>query len=339
MIFTSLSLQELSSAVQVCRMWREAGETPALWSKLTVTVDESNRDIVHHILTCRRMEAVTKIVINGGVTMSEEGWMSVIEHGGLTQMEVRVPSSDNGSLASVEPSLLARVITRMEEVKVWYEDLTPEQMIATFREICNGSTLTLKLFHIEWSAFVLEKVKPELVARAVTRLEDVYLPLYKEQLTAVLREICDRSAISLKSLGLQPIIYNMKEVDSGLLAQAVTKLEKVSFCNVGLEVEQITAILNAISSDDGSVMKLKILDISRNLWGLKMVDPRLVAKAVTRLQELDITGVDLDTEQNLAIREAVERSSCRVIGLQDSYQYWETESESEINSESDSDSD
>ena len=309
-----------------------------LWSKLIVTVDESNRDIVHHILTCRRMEAVTKIVINEGVTMSEEGWMSVIEHGGLTQMEVRGPSSDNGSLASVEPSLLARVITRMEEVKVWYEDLTPEQMIATFREICNGSTLTLKVFHIEWSAFVLEQVKPELVARAVTRLEDVYLPLYKEQLTAVLREICDRSAISLKSLVLPPIIWNMKEVDSGLLAQAVTKLEKVSFCNVGLEVEQITAILNAISSDDGSVMKLKILDISGN-WGLRMVDPGLVAKAVTRLQELDITGVDLDTEQNLAIREAVGRSSCRVIGLKDSYQYWETESDSEINSDSESDSD
>ena len=42
MIFQSLSLQDLSMAVLVCRRWREVGETPALWSQVTVTVNKRN---------------------------------------------------------------------------------------------------------------------------------------------------------------------------------------------------------------------------------------------------------------------------------------------------------
>ena len=88
-IFQSLSLQDLSTVVLVCRRWREVGETPKLWSELTVTVDERNQAIVSQILSCRRMEAVRKIVIGGRVSVSEEPWMSVIGHTGLRELVVR----------------------------------------------------------------------------------------------------------------------------------------------------------------------------------------------------------------------------------------------------------
>ena len=81
MLFQSLSLQDLSMVVLVCRRWREVGETPALWSQVTVTVDERNQSVVTDILSSRRMEAVRKIFI--GERVSEEGWMSVIGHTGL----------------------------------------------------------------------------------------------------------------------------------------------------------------------------------------------------------------------------------------------------------------
>ena len=62
-IFKSLSLQDLSTVVLVCRRWREVGETPKLWSQVTVTVDERNQDIVSEILSSRRMEALSKYCI------------------------------------------------------------------------------------------------------------------------------------------------------------------------------------------------------------------------------------------------------------------------------------
>ena len=77
-IFQSLSLQDLSTVVLVCRRWREGGETHKLWSQLTVTVDDTNEMEVSQILRSRRMEAVRKIVIGGRVSVSEEPWMSVI---------------------------------------------------------------------------------------------------------------------------------------------------------------------------------------------------------------------------------------------------------------------
>ena len=86
MIFQSLSLPDLFKVVLVCRRWREVGETPALWSQVTVAVDERNQSLVTEILRSRRMEAVSKIVIRRPIPV--DGWMSVIGHSGLTQLEV-----------------------------------------------------------------------------------------------------------------------------------------------------------------------------------------------------------------------------------------------------------
>ena len=71
MIFHSVSLQDLSMAVLVCRRWREVGETPALWSQFTVTVNERNQSMVTDIMRSRRMKAVSKIVIGEFVSLPE----------------------------------------------------------------------------------------------------------------------------------------------------------------------------------------------------------------------------------------------------------------------------
>ena len=138
-IFHFLSLQDLSMAVLVCRRWREVAETPALWSQVTVAVDERNQSLVTEILRSRRMKTVRKIVIGGGVSLSQEGWMSVVGHTGLRQLYV-----SRGSMEGVEPGLVGRAVTSVETVRISNTDLTVEQATAIFSGICDRDKLLLK---------------------------------------------------------------------------------------------------------------------------------------------------------------------------------------------------
>ena len=88
MILQSLSLKDLSMAVLVCKRWREVGETPALWSCVTVTVYRGNQAAMEEILSSRRLQAVKKLVIYHGVLLSEEDWLLVLAHSGLKELEI-----------------------------------------------------------------------------------------------------------------------------------------------------------------------------------------------------------------------------------------------------------
>ena len=85
-IFQSLSLQDLSTALLVCRRWREVGETPALWSSLPVMVNTRNLSVMTEMLRSRRLQAVRKLDIRN-VSPSEEDWEAVVEHPGLREFE------------------------------------------------------------------------------------------------------------------------------------------------------------------------------------------------------------------------------------------------------------
>ena len=76
-IFQFISLQDLSSAVLVCRRWRDVGETPTLWSSLHVGVNTRNMSVMPEMLSSRRLKAVRKLTIEDGVSPSEEVWLAV----------------------------------------------------------------------------------------------------------------------------------------------------------------------------------------------------------------------------------------------------------------------
>ena len=248
------------------------------------------------------MEAVTNIVFDKYVAISEEGWMSVIEHTGLRHMEVRW-----GAMIRVEPGLVGRLVTSMETVKV--EFLTLEQMTVVFTYICDSETLTLKVLDLSYIIYrIVRRVEPGLLARAVTRLEEVNLRgtvLTEEQVTAILRALCDGAVVKLKMLDLTHN-YKVQRLDSGLLAKAVVRLEEVNLGDTDLTEEQMTAILRAICG--GAVYKLRVLDLSWN-QNVKRMEPGLLAGAVTKLETLYVKNTTLTMEQGTAIREAIARSS------------------------------
>ena len=89
---------------------------------------------------------------------------------------------------------------------------------------------------------------------------------------------------------------NLSTVDAGLLARAVNRLVGVQFSRTGMTLEQWEGILTGISEGNS---KLKRLEIScDNLSG---VDAGLLARALNRLEVVEIRWSDLTQEQGEAI--------------------------------------
>ena len=85
-------------------------------------------------------------------------------------------------------------------------------------------------------------------------------------------------------------------MDAVLLARAVISLENVNIRNTGLTQQQTKEIFNAIRSGHS---QLKDLDIGRN--NLSLVEPALLARAVTSLEIVNLSGAELTTQQLEAI--------------------------------------
>ena len=271
-IFQFLPLKDLCLALLVCRRWREVGETPALWSQFTVTVDKRNQLMVTDIMRSRRMKAVREMIIGEFVSLPEKGWMAVIGHTGLRELRVGC-----GSMLRTESGLVGRVVTSVETVSVCDAMLSTEQVTSIMTHICDSSTSTLKVLDISsnrWN-FSVSRVDPVLLARAVTRLERVNMgetDLTEEQVTLLMTHICDSSTLTLKVLGLW-FIPNVRRVKPELLAKAVTRLETLYIRLSILTEEQVTAIRKAAARSSCRVLYVQNVRESEerlNYWKFRI---------------------------------------------------------------------
>ena len=62
------------------------GETPRLWSGLTITINQTNQSIMKEILRSRRLETVRNIIED--IVMCEKGWGVVKKHKGLRELKI-----------------------------------------------------------------------------------------------------------------------------------------------------------------------------------------------------------------------------------------------------------
>jgi len=136
----------------------------------------------------------------------------------------------------------------------------------------------------------LSAVDPELLAQAVTQLDEVVLEntrLTPQQVTAICTAITGNS--QLKTLDLWG--NNLSSADAGILAQAVTQLEKVELGYTRLTPQQVEAIFAALDTSS----QMKILRIRSN--NLSSVDPDVLARGVNKLETVDMRDTDLTEQQ------------------------------------------
>ena len=111
-IFQMLSPRDLRSVVQVCRLWREEGERPGLWTWGLVRVTAKNMSNISEVLATKRMLRVRGLKVSWSLSGEElasgELLEAVMRHRGLRHLDLR-----GVILSSLEPGLLARAVTGM----------------------------------------------------------------------------------------------------------------------------------------------------------------------------------------------------------------------------------
>jgi hypothetical protein len=166
-------------------------------------------------------------------------------------------------LSQVSPDLLARAVTRLEEVNMMCTDLTGQQVEAILTAIITKDPLLLRKLNIRGANF--SQVTPDLLARAVTKLKEVdmrYTHLTKQQVEAILTAVVTKDSLPLRKLDMTGA--DLSEVAPDLLARAVTRLEEVDmegYEGCYLTKEQVEAILTR--SLAGTSLKVLNMDLDR----------------------------------------------------------------------------
>ena len=187
-IFQLLYVPDLRMVVQVCRRWREVGETPALWSSLPVMVDTRNLSVMTEMLRSRRLQAVRKLDIRY-VSPSEEDWEAVGEHPGLRELEILAVAEWR-----VKEGVLGSVVGRLERLEVRDPGVCVENTEEILRAVSDGSSMR----YLRMSGRLdMSRVKAGLLGGAVARLErldvwntDLSALQIEEMQTAALRSSC-----------------------------------------------------------------------------------------------------------------------------------------------------
>ena len=137
-------------------------------------------------------------------------------------------------------------------------------------------------------------IDPELLAKVVTKLQKLDVMdtnLTQQQTEAIFTAISEGS----KMIKLNIAENNISKIDPGLLVKAVTNLQILDVMDTNLTQQQTEDIFTAVSEES----KMIELNISEN--NMSGVDPGLLAKAVNKLETLDIELTQLTQQQAAAI--------------------------------------
>jgi len=295
-VFSFVPVRDRKNVVLVSKRWREVGEDPSLWTWCRIRV--YSKDDIHN-LSMRRLKHIQEIQISANITNNYNtfgNWKAILLAVNKLHRLKKLDFSYN-NLSSVEPELLARVVNKMEDVKLW--KLTNDQLQALFTAMCQNSQLK----KLDLDGNNLSSVEPELFGRAVNRLEDVNLggtSLTNLQKMAIFTSMSLNS--QLKKLDLTRI--NLSSVDSELFARGITKLQEFNSFLTNITIDQLNSLFTALSRNT----QLKKLSVFSN--NLSSVDPELLARGVTRLEDVYFTNIT--NEQSEAIFTAISQNNSQL---------------------------
>lgn len=232
-VFRLLPNRDLVTVVQVCRRWRQVGETPILWAWLRLpTVNGDNLDVISELLLySKRLQALESLVVR---SVSDDLFAAVAQHKSLKRLDIA-----NTNLSAVDPTVLAKSICQMEKVDMGRSVFSPAQANAIFQSLAQGSNVKmLSLFNTN-----LSTVKPHLLASAVTHVSQI--TLWSSRLTIKQTEAIFQALTSPGKLRVLDLSYNnLSTVSPKALAVTVNSLESVDLGCTCLRGEQVNAILS-----------------------------------------------------------------------------------------------
>ena len=209
------------------------------------------------------------------------------ELGTSSQLEKLTMNGCN--LSSLDPGVMKTASMKLEVLKVRNTRLTPQQVEALYAGLSTSSRL--KVLDIECNR--LSSVDPDVLAAVVNKLETTVMgsDLTPLQATAIFTGMAESS--KLKDFGVPA--NNFSSVDAGILARAVTKLERADLDCTLLTPRQVEAIFAALDTTS----QLKSLHMC--IVSLSSVDPDVLARVVNRLEKVEMWDAQLTGQQLTSI--------------------------------------
>jgi len=317
-VFLHLSTDDLKAAVQVCRRWREAvGSCGKPWSSLHI--NSRNISPVSTLLGTGRLSRLKTIKVE---KVTEQLLEAMVEHEGLE--EINFSGSD---LSSVDPTLLANLVERLESVNLRKTRLTRNQLEVLFNRLGEKRT-GLKGLNIEKND--LSSVLPAQLAGALRGLEELLMSrgvimTSEQQLILAVHSLGDDTPLNLyldwcnaeghpALLWCLNIVYKnpgtLLAVTDILRGGRLWSLESLVMYNLpfGSLSKELLEVLIQYAS-------IKMLDVSYS--SLVYVEPELLATLVTQAVEVNLSGTDLTKKQlkALLLRISQEETSLKKLDL------------------------
>jgi len=196
------------------------------------------------------------------------------------------------------------VSMKLEVLKVRNTRLTPQQVEALYAGLSTSSRL--KVLDIECNR--LSSVDPDVLAAVVNKLETTVMgsDLTPLQATAIFTGMAESS--KLKDFGVPA--NNFSSVDAGILARAVTKLERADLDCTLLTPRQVEAIFAALDTTS----QLKSLHMC--IVSLSSVDPDVLARVVNRLEKVEMWDAQLTGQQLTSIlTQSIVKTNLKLLNL------------------------
>ena len=186
--------------------------------------------------------------------------------------------------------LMARALTRIGIVELSGSSFgmmpSASQVNPIFQAILTEGQLELENLEIEH--YFLGEADSEVLAGAVARIKTVVLNnigLLPSQTTAIFQAILSGEKLELENLHILESFLD--EVDSELMAVAVTRMRTVHLHDLSLTASQATDICHAIQAADEN-LELEELSIEMGYDEVRKVDNELLAGAVVRIKTVNL---------------------------------------------------
>ena len=226
-IFKHLSFSDLSSAVLVCKHWRDVGEDPVLWKKLKLVVEKPKMLLINDILSMRRLACMEHLEVNG---YGYSGTPAIIDTDTaqvIMKSKVSKLTLKHCDVSNVASEDLDMMINNLCSLVLWQTVLNKMQISCIFQSVIKSEHL--KELDIGYSYIDLANIEPDTLATALNKVKKVNLghtKLSRSQLSTLFKYISSKTMIKNLDIGYR----DLGAIQTEILKSALKNLEKANIC-------------------------------------------------------------------------------------------------------------
>lgn len=329
-VLSFLPPAHLKAAVLVCRLWRRVGARPHLWASLRLRVD-GWRGAAPQVLRLPRLARVTSLLLQGCLT--DALLRAVARHPAIRELEVANADLSRVDLALLGRTLRRIEVVKLRfrgleprQIEILLEGLAGRSRLRSLDLTCQGVELmyceaallaaalaNLDTLNIFLTADQAREVVPRLSHR-MRNLNMFYCSLSSVEAatlaaTVARMDTADLTKTKLTEAQVQALFAalaaarkvpkevklaenDLSSVEAAVVEAAVARLATVDLRGTRLTPEQATAVVRAAGSEGSCLRSLKVT--ASDLRGVEEV---LVARAVRRLEKLELCRKDEEVEE------------------------------------------